>query len=66
MFCKDIESVLIRLNMRFIESWKATKKERSHGVGNKFYLSNKKDGALVFHRARDIIASFNYYPDDIL
>lgn len=30
-------------------------------VGNKFYLSNKKDGAAVFHRG-DIITSFNYYP----
>lgn len=36
--------------MRFVKSWKATKKRPSHGVGNKFYLSNKKDGALVFHQ----------------
>lgn len=33
---------------------------------NKFYLSNKKDGRVVFHCGGDIIASFNYYPADIL
>lgn len=44
---------------------KPTKKRGRQAAGNKFYLSNKKDGPLVFHRATDIIASFNYYPADI-
>lgn len=33
--------------------------------GINFIYQIKKDGAVVFHRAWDIIASFNYYPADI-